>query len=341
MSRYRVLPSLKHFGILTVAYVALAALSPQNSGVVLAQSSGVHTDALEIPHVVHLLGLGDLKPESPGTLTLNGRRMAFAVAGSRTEIPIRSIRAFSISHDNVALVGGAKGAIAGMAPYGVGQVITVIRPNVDTFTLVYTDENKAVHGSILLLPKGKGDDVTQALALDGVLPRDYPETGLIGPAETMNKGAVKKEIEKAHGLPSVRIALLTESVDGIPAEFPVGVYEELVTGLTKSGMFQKVWRQGDTRTDSDVLTLHVNIQQLKKGSARARGLVPFAGPTVIKVDVRLTDPANRVLLQKDMTAAKRLRGENMVVTKNLTKSIKKELSKLPSLQAPESTSTMD
>jgi hypothetical protein len=32
------------------------------------------------------------------------------------------------------------------------------------------------------------------------------------------------------------------------------------------------------RADSDVLTLHVDIVQLKKGSARLLGLVPFAAP---------------------------------------------------------------
>jgi hypothetical protein len=155
----------------------------------------------------------------------------------------------------------------------------------------------------------------------------------------MSKGTVKKEIAKSHGLPSLRVSLLTESVDGIPAEFPIGVYEELVAQLTKSGMFKQVWRQGDTRADSNALTLHINIQQLKKGSARARGLVPFAGATVIKVDMRLTDSENKVLLEKDMTGAKRLRGESMVVTKNLTKNIKKELSKLPGLKNPNSTET--
>ncbi len=222
----------------------------------------------------------------------------------------------------------------------MGQVITVIRPADETLTVVYSDDHHALHGAILLLPKGEGDDVAIALAKAGLMPSDYPKTGSFDSAHTENKSEMKKEVNAEDGRPSVQVALLTASADGIPTSFPVGVYEDLVASITKSGMVQRVWRQGDTRIPSDALVLHINIQELRKGSARARGLVPFTGPTVLKVDVRLTDAAGKVLLQKNMDAANRTNGENLDVTKNLTKKITKELSKLPGLKAESPKETM-
>jgi hypothetical protein len=79
--------------------------------------------------------------------------------------------------------------------------------------------------------------------------------------EVADKKELRTEIDKRQGRPSLQVALLTESIDGIPAAFPVGAYEALVTELTASGLFEHVWRQGDSRIDSDVLTLHVNIRR--------------------------------------------------------------------------------
>lgn len=61
---------------------------------------------------------------------------------------------------------------------------------------------------------------------------------------------------------------------------------------------------------------------------------------MIKTHIRLTDASNRVLLDKDMNGAERLRGENIVATKNLSKKIKKELAKIPDVKAPNPKETM-
>ena len=307
---------------------------------VSAQNSETASGNLDIPKTTHIVGLEGVKPNISGDLTFNRSTMQFKAGDLQNDIPLRLIQAFSISHDDSALIGGAKGTVAGMAPYGVGQVISAIRPAADTLTLIYSDHNHALHGAILLLPKGKGDDVIATLARSGLTPRDYPKTGSFDPAQAEDKSHVKKEVGAEQGRPSIQVALLTENADGIPTSFPVGVYEDLVASLTKTGMFQRVWRQGDKRATSDSLVLHINIQELKKGSARARGLVPFTGPTVLKVEVRLTDADGKVLLQKDMDAAKRTRGENLDVTKNLTKKVTKELSKLPGLKAESTRDTM-
>jgi len=330
------------FAVRSVRVLALFALTLNFASVATAQSSEAESGPLEIHHVVHVLGFGDLKPESRGNLVIDGNRLIFMQGKSHAEIPLPLIRAFSIGHDNVALIGGAKGAVAGMAPYGAGQAITMIRPGVDTFTLLYMADDHAVHGAVLLLPKGKGNKVIGVLVKAGVSSRDYPRTGLTSATQDVSTGALKlvKDLGEAQARRSVQVALPTESVDGIPPQFPIGLYEELVAQLSKSGTFENVWRQGDNRADSDALRLHVNILQVKKGSARLRGLVPFAGPTVIKAHVQLTDASHRVLLDKDMNGAERLRGENIVATKHLSKKIEKELAKLPGVKPPNPKETM-
>jgi hypothetical protein len=322
--------------------LALFVLTLNFASVATARSSEAESGLLQIHHVVHVLGFGDLKPESKGNLVIDGNRLTFIQGKSHAEVPLHLIRAFSIGHDNVALIGGAKGAVAGMAPYGVGPAITMIRPGVDTFTLLYVGDDRAVHGAVLLLPKGKGDKVTGVLVKAGVSSHDYAQTGLAASSQGLSTATLKlvKDLGEAQVRRSVQVAFPTESVDGIPPQFPIGLYEDLIAQLSKSGTFENVWRQGDGRADSDVLTLHVDILRVKKGSARLRGLVPFAGPTVIEAHVRLTDPSNRVLLDKDMNGAERLRGENIVATKHLSKKIEKELAKLPGVKPPNPKETM-
>jgi hypothetical protein len=334
ISSHRLVFGLERFAIRPVGVLALFVLALGFATAAAAQSSDTETGSLKIHHVVNVLGFGDLKPETKGNLLIDRSTMTFTKGKSHAEVPLDLIRSFSIRRDNVALIGGTMGIVAGMAPYGSGQAITMIRPGVDTLTLLYMGEDHAVHGAVLLLPKGKGDKVTGVLVKAGVPPGDYPPAGLASSWQAVSAGALKlvKAASEAQGRCSVQVMLPTESVDGIPPQFPIGLYEELVAQLSKSGMFENVWRQGDGRSDSDVLMLHVDILQVKKGSARLRGLVPFAGPTVIKAHIRLTDASNRVLLDKDMNGAERLRGENIVATRHLSQRIKKELAKLPGVK---------
>ncbi len=277
------------------------------------QSSSHRPGPVDLKDVVDVVGVGALKSNSVGHLTVDQNKMVFSAGDSKTEIPLRSVLAFNVAHDNVALIRGAKGTIASMAPYGVGQVISAIRPNSDVLTVVYLDDARAVHGSVLILPQGRGDDVTQQFVRFGIIPRDYPKAGPI-PMESADKKGLRRDIEMAQGSPSIQVALLTTTEDGIPAAFPIGVYEDLISQLKNSGRFERVWRQGDNRVDPNALTLHVNILDWKKGSARSRNLVPFTGATKLNVEVQLTDATGKVLFNKKVDGAKRTHGENMTVT---------------------------
>jgi hypothetical protein len=223
--------------------------------------------------------------------------------------------------------------IASMAPYGAGQAITAIRPSADTFTLLYVDTYGAVHGCILILPKASGNRVTAVLAESRIFPSEYPKSGLMGSAESAFQQTPANERGGPHSQPSLEVALLTESVDGVPSEFAAAEYEYLVSQLADSGLFANVWRQGDVRRYAGDLVVHVDIRELKKGSARVRGLVPFAGATVIKANLTLTDAHGRTLFQTDVEGTKRTHGENLGAANSLAKKVRKELKKIPNLES--------
>ncbi len=286
-----------------------------------------------LKHVVHVVGLRDVKPGANGDLTFDKSMMLFSAGADSVAIPRLSILAFSISHDNVALISGTKGKLAEMAPYGVGQTITAIRPSADTLTLLYRDSSSAIHGCILILPKGAGDAVVTALADARILPTEYPKSGQFGLTDTAPQATPTTSTEIERSKPSVEVDLLTESVDGVPSAFPIAEDEELISQLPDSGLFEKVWRQGDTRRNSGTFVLQINIDELKTGSARSRGLVPFTGATVIKTNVMLVDSSGRTVFQQNIEGSKRMRGESLDATASLAQKIRKELRKAPALKS--------
>lgn len=288
---------------------------------------------LAIPHVVHVIGLGDLKPKVVGELDIDSRNLIFTAAGAKTGIPIRSIVGFTTEHDTVPLIKGATGKVVGMAPYGVGPAINMVRDAVDTLTLVYRDPNHAIHGTVMLLPKGQGQAVTMSLALSGVLPRDYSRITAVETAKPLMAQQRREDAAFLHPMPIIKIALLTTSADGVPAEFPIGIYEELIAELRTTGMFQEVWRAGDDRADRNALLLSIDIQEFKKGNERTRSLIPYWGSTVIKAQVQLKNSAQQVLLERQMSAAVHFRGEDAGADHDFCKRIEKALKKLPELQS--------
>lgn len=280
-----------------------------------------------LKHVVHVVGLDAIKPDASGNLTFDRSMMLFSTGAHSVAIPSSSILAFSISHDNVPLIRGIKGELAGMAPYGAGLVITAIRPSADTLTVLYLDSSNAIHGCVLILPKGAGESVVTALADAKISLSEYPKSGRFDAMETSLPTAPTSSPEIEHFKPSIEVDLPTESVDGIPSAFPVAEYEELVAQLTDSGLFAAVWRQGDARAHSGSLVLHVNITELKEGSARSRGLVHFTGATVIKTQVALIDSAGHTTFAQNVNGSKRMQGENLEATTALAKTTRKQLQK--------------
>ena len=288
------------------------------------ERSAPETETLQIHHVIHFIGLADVKRNLSGDLSFGDGKITFASAGDNTAIPDELIVAFSSVHDTVPLIKGFPGQVAAMAPYGAGQAISMIRNGVDTLTLLYQDSNHAVHGTVFLFPKGQGEKAVHALTTRGISQHEYPRSGALGPTGSIDR----TEAAISNGKPSLEVVLVTESADDVPAAFPVAIYEELIARLAKSGEFTRIWRQGDTRIDPSVQVLHIDIQGFKKGSERRRSLVPFWGSTTIKSNVQLRDHAQNVLLEKQINAAVRFHGENMGAGHGLCKKVEKALNKV-------------
>jgi hypothetical protein len=326
---------LKALAVLLIAYIALLGIGPYAGNQALAQSPQAASTQLEFRHVLDVTGLEGIKSGHSGNLVIGNEVMSFTAGRSQAQIPVKSIREFSIARDNVPLFRGAMGVITGMAPYGVGQLIGAIRPADDTLTLVYADNYHAIHGAVLLLHKGNGAEVVQVLARAGLSPRDNLRQGS-GSIREGDEHYTDQNANTDPSLPSVMVIFPTENEDGIPSAFPVAVYENLVAQLQRSKSFSNVWRQGDSRISSGTIALRIDIQQLKKGSARSRAIIPFTGATVIKVETQLVDSEHRVLIEKRLGAAKRFAGENLDVARILSKRIEKEM--LPMLSTQRTTS---
>src|ERR1700737_2673977 len=78
------------------------------------EKSALQTETLQIHHVIHFIGLADVKRNLSGDLNFGDGKITFASAGANTDIPEESIVAFSSEHDTVPLIKGFPGQVAAM-----------------------------------------------------------------------------------------------------------------------------------------------------------------------------------------------------------------------------------
>lgn len=299
---------------------------------VRAQIVAVSDAPVEVDDVVNIIGFEGVKPNSGGRLIFHSDKIAFVAGETTGSIPYEAIRSFSIEHSNKGLLRGTKGMLASFAPQGAGQLYSVFRPGAETVTLLYTDGNHALHAAVLIMPKKRKDDVLAAFARVGLAPGDAAPADVSDPAPELGKGRMRPRSTPGER-PSVLVTLPVSSAQALPAAYVAGTYEELNTQLAKSGLFTRVWRQGDRRADTDALTLTVDIIRVKKGNAGLRGAVPVVGmvvgKTLIEADVRLADDSGGVLMEKKLKGSKRMVGESMGATKSLAQRVGGSLAKLP------------
>ncbi|QMV19538.1 DUF4410 domain-containing protein [Granulicella sp. 5B5] len=315
--------------LLLLPAIASSAQAPSSTSSDMA-SRPTQPTLVRIENVVHVVGLDD-KPGDTGYLTFDEKVMTLNIHGHSTAIPLHSILAFSIAHDDKSLIRGIKGQLAEAAPYGVGAVITSIRPSTDVLTVFYKDAERAVRGCVLVLPKDTGKGVVSALARAGLSPMDYPKAGNLTTSEAQRDSETHVAPIPTPAKPSIEVALPSETADGIPPAFVAAVFEDLIKQLAQSGLFSNVWRAGDIRATQGTLVLHMDIENWKKGSARQRGLVPFTGATVIKTRITLVGAPGRTVFQGEVDGAKRTKGESLDVTNSLAKHVRKALEKAPGL----------
>jgi|GEM_PF-2002409 len=297
-----------------------------------ATSRSVQAAPVRIENVVSVVGL-EGKPGGVGYLALDEKAVILNIHGDSTTIPLGSILAFSVVHDDESLIKGIKGQFAEAVPYGVGVLIKSIRPSTDVLTVFYKDAEHAVRGCVLILPKDTGQGVAAGLASAGLSPTDYPVPGALTTSETKRESEVHVSPLPTRDKPSIEVALPSESVGGIPPAFVAAAFEDLIKQFSQSERFAHVFRVGDIHTAPDTQILHVNIENWKKGSARKRGLVPFTGATILKTRVTLVNASGRTVFQGEVDGTKRTEGESLAVADNLAKHVRKAVETTPDLQS--------
>jgi len=156
---------LKPASVFTILAIAtLPTLSAQ-----FVPSTAASPDG-SIPKVRHLIGLGDIKSQRSGTLSVRSGALSFDGGKSQqATIPAASIDDVVLGSE-VTQAGGKAGRVvktaAMAAPFESGKVLTLLlRNKVDILTVVYRDDNAAIHSAIFAVPKGLAAGVrTQLIA---------------------------------------------------------------------------------------------------------------------------------------------------------------------------------
>ncbi|WP_207081134.1 hypothetical protein [Novosphingobium sp. KA1] len=333
------------------------------AGVVLAgpaYAAPRHQDPSHHPHdrapvviggAVHLIGFGPIDANHGGELSFESDAVVFEAGKVSYAVPYEAVEAFSIDHSNKALMRGAKNVVAGLAPQGVGLLYKAIRPGAETLSMVYRDENGALHAAVIMLPKDAKDEALRALK----------DAGLTGDPSLRSQGSTtisegtalagasplydharyvavpgRGEAPAAPGYvgkPAVTVRFPETTTANVPAYYLAATYEATIAQLTKSDDFGEIWREGDQRAERGSLLLATSITHLKKGNAGFRGAVPvigmIAGRTVVVADVRLTDAQGTILLSDTFKGSKRMPGESLGAASSLAQRVRDGVDDVP------------
>jgi hypothetical protein len=122
---------------------------------------------------------------------------------------------------------------------------------------------------------------------------------------------------------AVQIEPVKSNEVSMSPEFRIAIYENLVREVTRAGVFQHVYRDGDRRvTDTpDLLILHTKVEGFKHGNEKEREVTTVAGWTHIKADVQLVTQDGHILMDRQVEGKVRLFGGNLKATRDLAKKV--------------------
>jgi hypothetical protein len=133
---------------------------------------------------------------------------------------------------------------------------------------------------------------------------------------------------------SIQVLQLDPGDVVLPPEFRMAVYEDLIAQLTKTGLFQHVYRNGDrdAAAATDLVILRTKVEGFKQGSERQRAVTTVTGKTSINVKMQVEGRDGHVLLDQDLQGKVRFFGGNLRATFDLSKKVAKIVSQ--NLQTP-------
>lgn len=133
---------------------------------------------------------------------------------------------------------------------------------------------------------------------------------------------------------AIQVLQLDPGDVALPPEFRMAVYEDLIQQLTKSGLFEHVYRDGDRDAANvpGLVVLRTKVVGFKNGSERERAVTTIAGKTSINVNMQIEGHDGHVLLDHDLQGKVRFFGGNLRATFDLSKKVAKVVRE--SLQTP-------
>jgi hypothetical protein len=277
----------------------------------------------------YVIGLDNLKRNSPGKLTLLDGALQFQAGKTNSKVAMASIDDVFIGTETTQ-AGGKGGTVAKTAamaaPYGSGAALHILlRTNVDILTVANRDSSGGLHYLILALPKGQGETQRTQLITAGA--HVVPPSG----QELKEQRPAAPEVQKTNRQKFSASAIQIEPVGAgdvlIPAEFRAAVYEFLVIRMRESGAFQKVFRSGDREAAGvpDLVTLRTTVEKFTQGSQMKREITTVLGATKLDVGATVTGRDGHLLLDGHVHGKVRFFGENLGVTNDIAKRIAKLL----------------
>ena len=139
--------------------------------------------------------------------------------------------------------------------------------------------------------------------------------GLAQRLHTQSSAAAKPHVS------AIEVRMIQSGEVGLPAEFQVALYEDLIQEFQKEGAFRHVYRDGDraAANDSEVVNLDTTVKNFKAGSELERDVTTVGGATSITVHCQFKASDGTVLLERDIQGKVRLIGDNLKATDNLAK----------------------
>jgi len=171
------------FGAVAAGFALLAtqclAQQPQ------AQRPGTYPDTVQV------LGLGGLKHNAKGTLTVEKGALEFTSGKKKANVPAASISDVVTDKDSQRVIGGVIGTMTMFAPYGSGRFLSLFRSKIDTLTIEYQDSSGGLHGAVFTMPTGKAEEVKKDLLAEGAHTTIPTEPAASPPPAGTNSGEKK------------------------------------------------------------------------------------------------------------------------------------------------------
>ena len=280
-----------------------------------------------------VLGLPDTRPNTSGSLTVEGGLLRFESSkqGIRA-IPLSSIQEILLSQQDKQMGGTPMKLGKAAAPYGGGRVVSLFaHKKYDEVSLVYRDEGGGIHGVLFEVPEGQGVKIRDALVNNGARATPQENNGSEHAKSEVRDASVQPVTADqksgssipAHGNWNVKVEELDSSGVNLDPAFRVAIYEELLAGLEKTNKFEHVYRSGDRQaeTKDNLLILKMSVREFEAGSETKRAVTTVAGATKIKVQYQIQTRDRRVVKDGLADANVHFFGNNMKATHKLANKV--------------------